>query len=295
MSCGRKTSWMVGGFLLCTLGLAMSSPGAPVEPLWPGGVPDSKGDADADNPTLTLFPADPDKANGVAVVICPGGGYHGLAMDYEGYDVTRWLNSEGISAFVVKYRLHPYRHPVPLQDAQRAIRIVRTRAAEWKVDPGKIGILGFSAGGHLASTAATHFDAGDAQGADPIARMGCRPDFAVLLYPVITMTDPYTHRGSRKGLLGEQPSEAQIDFLSNEKRITPATPPTFLVHTFEDKAVPAENSILFYRGLRDAGVPGEPHIFERGRHGLGLGSGDPAFSAWPKACIEWFRTRGLIR
>jgi acetyl esterase/lipase len=266
-----------------------------VELLWPAGAPGAIGDEAADKPTLTIWLPPADKANGAAVVICPGGGYGALAVDHEGKQVAEWLNANGIAAFMLKYRIAPrYRHPAPLDDAQRAIRTVRARAAEWKVDPARIGILGFSAGGHLTSTAATHFDSGDPDAKDPIARAGCRPDFAVLLYPVISFTTPYMHRGSRKNLLGETPDEKLVESLSNENQVTAATPPTFLAHTNEDSGVPPENSVLFYLGLRKAGVPAELHIYEKGKHGLGLGPKDMPFSTWPQHCIEWLKGRGVL-
>jgi acetyl esterase/lipase len=284
---------LLGGSIISRAGGQASEPR--IELLWPAGAPGSVGDEAADKPTLTIWLPPADRANGAAVVICPGGGYGHLAVDHEGKQVAEWLNANGIAAFMLKYRIAPrYRHPAPLDDAQRAIRTVRARAAEWKVDPSRIGILGFSAGGHLTSTAATHFDAGDKDARDPIDRVSCRPDFAVLLYPVISFTTPYTHSGSRKNLLGDKPDEKLVEHLSNEKQVTAATPPTFLVHTNEDSGVPPENSVLFYLGLRKAGVPAELHIYERGRHGLGLGPKDMPFSTWPQHCIEWMKGRGLL-
>jgi acetyl esterase/lipase len=267
-----------------------------VELLWPAGAPGAKGDEPADKPELHMYRPPQEQATGTAIVVCPGGGYGSLAMDHEGKDVAAWLNNNGIAALVLKYRLGPrYRHPAPLQDAQRAIRIVRHRAAELGIEPNKIGILGFSAGGHLASTAATHFDTGRRDADDPIERASSRPDFAVLIYPVISFTTEFVHAGSRRNLLGENPDAKLAESLSNELQVTDQTPPTFLVHTTEDTAVPPENSLLFYRALRKAKVPAELHIFEKGRHGLGLGPEDPAFSAWPKMCITWLRGRGLVR
>ena len=266
-----------------------------VERLWPRGAPGAIGEEELDKPSITVYLPPADKATGAAIVVCPGGGYGALAVDHEGKQVADWLNANGIAAFVLRYRIAPrYKHPAPLDDAQRAIRTVRARAAEWKVAPNRIGILGFSAGGHLTSTVATHFDIGKKDGTDPIDRASCRPDFAVLVYPVISFTTDYTHKGSKKNLLGESPDEKLVESLSNEKQVTAETPPTFLVHTNEDTGVPPENSVLFYLALRKAKVPAEMHIYEKGRHGLGLGPNDPAFSTWPQHCITWLRGRGMI-
>ncbi len=281
---------------VCTTipGLSQRSGPAP-EPidLWPDGAPLAKGTADEDRPTLAIYL--PEKPIGTAVVICPGGGYRNLAIDHEGDQIARWYNSLGIAAFVLKYRLGPkYNHPVELSDVQRAIRIVREGAWRYGVRPDRIGVMGFSAGGHLASTAATHFDAGDASAKDPIDRVSSRPDYAVLCYPVISLTSEYTHQGSKTNLLGENPDPALAESLSNDKQITPETPPTFLWHTNEDTSVPAENSVLFYLGLRKAGVPAELHIFERGRHGMGLAWTDRVLSAWPDLLANWLYSRGLL-
>jgi acetyl esterase/lipase len=263
------------------------------ELLWPEGAPGAVGEEDLDKPSLTICLPDPASANGIGVVVCPGGGYAMLAMDHEGEQIADWLNAHGIAAFVLKYRLGPrYHHPAPLQDAQRAIRIVRSRAQEFGVDPARIGILGFSAGGHLASTAGTHFDSGDPASQDPIEKQSCRPDFMILVYPVLTMTDPHTHQGSRKNLLGENPSPDLIELLSNEKQVTPETPPAFLVHGHDDGPVPVQNSLQFYAALKEAGVVGELHVYERGKHGFGLGTVDPIVSGWPDLCVRWIRNRG---
>jgi acetyl esterase/lipase len=197
---------------------------------------------------------------------------------------------------VLKYRLGPrYRHPAPLSDAQRAIRLVRAHAAEWKLDPKRIGILGFSAGGHLASTAGTHFDPGRKDADDAIERWSCRPDFLLLAYPVISFTTEYVHKGSRQNLLGENPDAALVESLSNEKQVTAETPPTFLFHTSEDTGVPPENSVLFYMALRKAGVPAELHIYEHGKHGVGLASSDPVLATWSKRCADWLRSHGVLK
>lgn len=268
-----------------------------VELLWPKGAPDAKGETPNDKPTLTILPAPADKANGATVVICPGGGYGAVMMTYEGVDVGRWLNTLGVSAFVLNYRHagRGYHHPAPLEDAQRAIRTVRARAAEWKVDPKKIGILGFSAGGHLASSAGTHFDAGKPDAADPIDRAGCRPDFMVLIYPVISLTAPSTHVGSLHNLLGDKPDQKLVENLSNEKQVTADTPPTFLVASRADTVVPAENSIQFYLALRQAKVPAELHVYERGNHGFGMAQNDPTVGTWTKLCAEWLKLHGFVK
>ncbi|MBZ0257637.1 alpha/beta hydrolase [bacterium] len=264
--------------------------------LWPDGAPGAVGTEDADVPSISVNLPDENNNTGAAIVVCPGGGYGHLAMDHEGKQIAEWLNKNGIAAFILKYRIAPrYHHPAPISDAQRALRIVRSRAAEFKIQPDKIGILGFSAGGHLASTAVTHFDAGDADADNPIDKASCRPDFGVLVYPVITMTDPYTHKGSRKNLLGDNPSEKMINYMSNEKQITDDTPPIFIFQTNDDTTVPAENSVMFYLALRQHKIPAEMHIYEPGRHGLGLAQSVPALKDWPDRCINWFKTRGIIK
>jgi acetyl esterase/lipase len=263
--------------------------------LWPGGAPGAVGDEEADRPTLTVYLPPAERAVPTGVVVCPGGGYAKLAMDHEGRQVAEWLNSLGVAAFVLKYRLGPrYRHPAPLEDAKRALRLVRSRAGEFRIAPDRIGVWGFSAGGHLASTLATHFDAGNPAAADPIERVSCRPDFAILAYPVISFATEYAHKGSRRNLLGDNPDPALVENLSNEKQVTAQTPPTFLFHTNEDQGVPAENSVLFYLALRRAGVPAELHIYERGRHGVGLAPNDSVLSSWPQRLADWLRVRGLL-
>ena len=253
------------------------------ELLWPAGAPGATGSDEADKPSLTFYLPAPAKAVGTGVVVCPGGGYGFLAMDHEGQQIAEWLNSLGVAAFVLKYRLGPkYHHPIELGDAQRAVRLVRTRAREFGIAEDRIGIWGFSAGGHLASTAATHFDSAS------------RPDFAILAYPVITMRTPFTHMGSRTNLLGENPDPALVALLSNETQVTVETPPTFLFHTTDDNVVPVENSILFYEALRRAGVPAELHVFEHGPHGVGLAPRDAPLSLWPALLANWLRGRGLL-
>jgi acetyl esterase/lipase len=255
----------------------------PIEYLWPQGAPGALGAEERDKPSLSLYLAKGDAAAG-AVVVCPGGGYGTRAEGHEGHDVATWLNARGLHAFVLRYRHAPhYRHPHPMLDVQRAVRTVRARAAEWRVDPGKVGVWGFSAGGHLASTAVTHFDEGAPNAADPVERANCRPDFGVLVYPVIALDKPYTHQGSKRNLLGDRVNDpALVEDLSTEKRVTEKTPPCFLFHTTADTGVPPENSIDFYLALRKAKVPAELHIYERGPHGVGLGNDrHPELKSWP--------------
>lgn len=270
--------------------------------LYPEGAPGARGTEERDTPTITVYRPGSDIATGSAVVICPGGGYGNLALDHEGRQVAEWLNALGITGVVLKYRLGPrYHHPAMLQDAQRAIRTVRARAGEWGLDPERVAILGFSAGGHLASTAGTHFDAGRPDADDPVERQSSRPDLMILAYPVISLQAPYSHGGSRRNLLGDNPPAELEEDLSNETQVTSDTPPTFLVHTNGDTGVPAENSIAFALALRRAKVPVELHLFETGPHGLGLGSGSPtsritpnaAFGAWPGLCATWLELHGF--
>ncbi len=288
------------------LSLAVSLHAQPKEafPLWPEGAPLQHGsDPVKDIPTLTPFWPDPSKATGAAVVICPGGGYGGLAS-HEGKDYALFLNEQGIAGFVLKYRLGSagYRHPAMLNDVNRAIRNVRANAAAWKLDAKRIGVMGSSAGGHLASTAITHFDAGKADASDPIERVSSRPDAGILCYPVITM-GPNTHNGSKNNLLGKEPSEELVKLLSNELQVTKDTPPTFLFHTWEDKAVKVENSLEFAAALKRNGVPFDLHIFEKGPHGIGLGvkGYDPAkddaakLHPWTRDLVVWLKVQGFAK
>ena len=269
--------------------------------LWPNGAPGALGKADKDIPSLKPYFCDPAKATGAAIIVCPGGGYGGLA-DHEGKDYALWLNDQGITAFVLKYRLGSagYRHPIELGDAARALRLVRASAATWHLDSKRIGIMGSSAGGHLASTLLTHFDAGDPNAADPIDRESSRPDLGILCYPVITMGDN-THHGSRDNLLGKDPSPELIQLLSNELHVTKDTPPCFLYHSAEDAAVPVENSLMFAEALRRAGVPFDLHIYEKGKHGTGLGC-PSATNTSPANCIPgsrdcefWLKQQGFTK
>ena len=263
--------------------------------LWEKGAPGAKGEGPGDTPGVRYYPAPAERATGAAVIVCPGGGYRNLAA-HEGPDVALWLNQLGISALVLQYRLGPtYQHPAMLQDVQRAVRLTRARAGEWKIDPRRIGIMGFSAGGHLASTAATWFDEGTEGAADPVERMSSRPDLAILCYPVITMYAPSGHAGSRRNLLGENPTPELVDRLSSERQVTSRTPPTFLFHTADDASVPVENSLLFAAALRRANVTYELHVYQSGRHGVGLAKDHPTLGSWPGLLASWLRSHGFTR
>ncbi|WP_255462509.1 alpha/beta hydrolase [Granulicella sp. WH15] len=271
----------------------VQSPGV-TKPLWAGAAPGAQGSEEIDTPTLTAYlpSSNPTKT---AVVIAPGGGYIHLSMDKEGEAIARWMNARGVAGFVLKYRLGPkYHHPVELGDAQRAIRTVRAQAEQYGIAADHIGMMGFSAGGHLASTAGTHFDEGDSSAADPIDRVGSRPDFLVLAYPVITMKAPLAHRGSHDNLLGPAPDPALEQLLSNELQVTARTPPTFLFSTSDDATVPVMNSVMFYSALHAANVPAELHIYEHGPHGVGLAPGFPNLKAWPDALAKWMATHGWM-
>ncbi|MBI1900734.1 MAG: alpha/beta hydrolase [Planctomycetia bacterium] len=280
---------------LATASSRASAAGPDPLPLWPEGAPGAVGDEERDKPGVRVYLPEKEKATGCGIVVLPGGGYAVLAMDHEGHQVAKWLNSVGVAAFVVNYRLGPrYRHPAPLEDAQRAVRFVRSKAEEFGVSPKRIGIMGFSAGGHLASTVATHFDGGKSDAKDPIDRASCRPDFAVLCYPVVSLTEPFSHKGSLKNLVGDNPDPKLLELLSNEKHVTGETPPTFLFHTSEDKGVPVENSLTFYAALRKAGVPAELHVYAHGPHGVGLAPGDPALSTWKERLYDWLKGSGFL-
>mgnify|MGYP001545228474 CR=1 FL=1 len=261
--------------------------------LWPDGAPGAEGVADVDKPSLTIYLPAGVNATKTGVVVAPGGGYMHLATEKEGTDVARWLNARGVAAFVLKYRLGPvYHNPIELEDAQRAIRMVRANAAEYGVAEDHIGMWGFSAGGHLTATAGTHFDAGNPSAADPIDREGCRPDFLILAYPVITMEAPYAHHGSWVNLLGENATPAERRMMSAELNVTKDTPPTFLFSTTDDETVPVMNSVMFYTALVKAGVPAEMHLFQHGHHGSGLDETNPDLDIWPELLIRWMRQRG---
>jgi acetyl esterase/lipase len=282
-------------FCLAAVTLAAAALAEPAPaPLWPDKAPLQEGDAPYDIPTLTAYPLPDASAPTTAVVVCPGGGYGNLADDHEGTQIAEWLNKNGIAAFILRYRHAPaYQHPTPITDARRALRTVRAKAEEWNVAPDRIGIIGFSAGGHLTATASTQFEPGDPNAEDPIERVSSRPDFSILMYPVITMTDPYTHTGSRTNLLGKDASQEIIDKMSAEKNVTKDTPPAFIAITTDDAAVPVQNALLYYSALVDAGVEAELHVFAHGRHGLGLGADNVEFSAWPELCLRWLKQLGM--
>ena len=249
------------------------------------------------NPRLDYYPANKELATGTAVVICPGGGYWGIAIDHEGKQTAEWLSSIGISAFVLKYRLPDDaimadKSVGPLQDAQRTMRILRRRAIEWNINPGQIGIMGYSAGGHLAATLSTHYDENVYE---PEDNTSARPDFSILIYPVITMDKTFTHMGSREALLGNNPTAEQVKHFSNELQVNGQTPPAFLVHSLDDDAVPFKNSINYTLALQKYDVPGELHLYEQGGHGYGLGRSDNTESTWPEACRKWLKVHGLIK
>lgn len=258
--------------------------------LWGGRAPIGDGKFQEVDVFITVHR--PANANGTAIVICPGGGYGGLVTGAEGHGIATWLNRHGITGIVLEYRLPAGRTYVPLLDAQRAIRTVRTRAKEWKIDPARIGIMGFSAGGHLASTAATHFDNGDTKAANELERVSCRPDFAILIYPVISMGDK-THRGSRRNLLGPEPSEKLVDLFSNEKQVTDKTPPTFLAHALDDTVVGPEHSQMFYAALKTHKVPAEYLELPSGGHGLN-GYKGPMWDAWQEKSLAWLAKEKLL-
>jgi len=264
--------------------------------LWPSGAPGAIGDEDRDKPALTIYMPPNTTGPMSAVIVAPGGSYARLSMNLEGRAPANYLNTLGIAAFVLRYRLGPrYHHPIELGDAQRAIRTVRARAAEWHIAPDRIGFMGFSAGGHLASSVSTHFDNGKADAADPIDRAGSRPDFAILAYPVISLVEPWTHQGSKTNLLGDAPDAALARSLSSETQVTASTPPTFIYHTNADTVVPVENAVAYFLALRRAGVTAEMHVFRNGAHGSGLAQQDPALAEWPRLLANWLRAGGFAK
>jgi acetyl esterase/lipase len=282
--------------LLSLANTAVTTSAQTLVPLWNGPAPQSHGTSPNDIPTLTVFL--PEKASQAtsAIVICPGGGYEFLAFDHEGINEARWFQERGVAAFVLKYRLpiNGYRHPVPMLDAQRAIRLVRSHAADWNINPAKVAIMGFSAGGHLASTVDTHFDAGNPSSTDPVDKLSCRPDFTVLVYPVITMKDGITHAGSKRELLGANPDPALVASLSNETQVTPQTPPTLLVHAEDDDIVPIENSRLMLAALQKAGVPSALQEYPHGGHGFGFGDKvDHSPPGWLDKADDWLKAQGF--
>lgn len=296
--------------LICLLSTRLIFSQEFILPLWPEGkVPnyrktDEKEKIDSgesikislvQSPEITVYLPTRRSASGQAVIICPGGGYQYLSYNWEGSDPARWLNSKGIAAIVLKYRLPNSKSNIkpelsPLLDAKRAIRMVRFYATNWGIKKNMVGIMGFSAGGHLASTLLTHFDDGEKNATDSIEQESSRPDFGILMYPVISMSKPVMHVGSRNNLIGEHPDSETAKYYSSELQVTPQTPPTFIVHATDDKTVPVENSLLFYQALKDNGVPAEMHIFPKGGHGFGLGIGRAEIESWPDLCIQWLKT-----
>jgi acetyl esterase/lipase len=281
-----------------------------VVPLWSDGAPGALGKEPKDAPTITVRLPKSETPTG-ALVICPGGGYGGLAMDHEGHQIVEWANAMGLAAVLCDYRHRGkgYGHPAPLQDAQRAIRLTRFHAAEWNIDPNKIGIIGFSAGGHLVSTVITQFEATnestntpsantpsatDRSTNDSIEARSSRPDFAILCYPVISMGSAFTHRGSEVNLLGKDAPPETLQRFASERNVRSDTPPTFLLHTLEDKAVPPGNSLVFYQAMVAMQVPGELHIYQKGQHGIGLAKSIPGASDWPLACQRWLHQLGMV-
>lgn len=279
---------------------------APVTlPLWPEGVPNAKPalgaerenngkTANVSEPTLTVFGPAVDKPNGTAVIIAPGGGYTNLSTAREGAQYANWLSTLGVTSFVLKYRMAEFGHPAPLQDVLRAVRMVRSRAAEFGINPARIGVMGSSAGGHLAASAGTLFDHPAGKTGAELDAASARPDFLMLMYPVIAMDGPALHAGSRKALLGSSPSAEALALMSVDKQVTAATPPTLLIHTQADQAVPVENSIMFYQALTRARVPAEMYLFEQGSHGMGMRAGLGTASEWPRRAEEWLRGRKLL-
>ncbi len=296
-------SWILALlFLAANSALAQSS----IMPLWPEGVPNARPQAGAEHtdgerisnvsqPTLALYPAAVDRPSGSAVIICPGGGYRFLSNTREGQQYAQWLSSLGITAFVLKYRLGDFGHPAPLQDVLRAIRLVRSQAASYGIAPDRIGVMGSSAGGHLAASASTLFNHPAGRTGDALDAVSARPDFALLMYPVITMESPTAHMGSREALIGANPPPALVQLMSLEKQVSAATPPTLLVHSQDDGLVPVDNSILYFQALTRAKVPAEMLVFERGGHGMAMRRGNGTASNWTARAEEWLRDRKLIQ
>lgn len=292
--------------IICLLFIANMQAQNTNMPLYSGPIPNSKDNGGKEKidrqditvisnvqvPGIDIYLPTKRFATQQAVVICPGGGYWVLAYDLEGTDIAKYLNSIGVAAIVLKYRLPTYgntveSYKVPLMDAQRAIRLVRSNASKWNISPDKIGIMGFSAGGHLASTAGTHFDYGNKTSSDSIEKMSCRPDFMILMYPVISFVDPSTHTGSRDALLGTNKTKELLDYYSSELQVTKDTPPAFFVAADNDTGVPAENTLLMYKALRANKIPAELHILSEGEHGFGLGTGNEHINSWTNSLKLW--------
>lgn len=281
---------------LCTISPDLNAEQPESLRLWPGQAPESLGDAEKDQPRLLKFLSAGESKSETAIIILPGGAYSHLAMDHEGVQIAKWLNENGIHAFVCDYRHKGkgYRHPAPMLDAKRAIRLVRSNASQLGIASNRIGVLGFSAGGHLASTVATHFDSGDADSIDVIEQHSSRPNFAILCYPVIAMGTSFSHKGSQRNLLGKNPSKADVRMLSNHLHVTDNTPPTFLWHCSDDKTVSSENSIVYFQAMLASGVPTELHIYQQGGHGIGLATGKTGTQNWSDACLSWMKGRKLL-
>ncbi|HZX27094.1 MAG TPA: alpha/beta hydrolase [Telluria sp.] len=297
----RKLLLILGFLMAAGTGHAQTT----VLDLWPEGVPNARANPGPEHldgerinnishPTLTVFPAAYDRPARTAVIICPGGGYYFLSFTREGTQYAQWLSNLGVTAFVLKSRLSDYGHPAPLQDVLRAIRLVRSKAAQFNVAPDRIGVMGSSAGGHLAASAATLFDNPAGKTGAALDAVSARPDFAILMYPVITMETPTTHYGSRQGLIGNNPAPELVQLMSVEKQVSAKTPPTVLFHSQDDGVVPVDNSILFFQALTRAHVPAELHIFEHGGHGMAMRPGQGTASDWPRRVEEWLRARNLI-
>jgi acetyl esterase/lipase len=302
--------WPTLAVVVCALSAVVSTAARAQEPapeiaIWPEGVPNATPGGGAAReeagrvynvqvPTLTYYPAPRDRAVQTAVIVCPGGGYARLAMANEAAGVVRALHPLGVSVFVLKYRLAEFGYPAPLQDVMRAVRLVRSRAGEFGISPGRIGVFGASAGGHLAAAAATIFDAEEGRTGAPIDSTSARPDFVALLYPVVTMREPFAHADSRRNLLGTTPAADVIERMSMETRVRTDMPPVFLVHTAEDKSVPIENSLSLFGALRRQGVPVEAHFYERGTHGFGMATGLGTTSDWVGRWIDWMRANGWL-
>jgi acetyl esterase/lipase len=301
-----RSLWFTGLLLLPLVRLAATPSAGTIIPLWPEGVPGQKAGIEAEQftdgryravhePALTYFPASVDRANGTTVIVCPGGGYSALSWEREGIGYAQWLNTLGVSAFVLKSRLKEYGHPYPLQDVLRAIRHVRSHATDYAVNPARIGIMGSSAGGHLAASASTLFAHPDGRTGAVIDQVSARPDFAILMYPVISLDDGVTHEGSRTNILGALASPQLQALLTLENQVTAATPPTLIIHTQDDKTVPVENALRYYSALSRAGVPGELYIYQHGPHGMAMRPDLENASDWPARAAEWLHARGLTR
>ncbi|QOY96091.1 alpha/beta hydrolase [Massilia sp. UMI-21] len=303
----RTMTQLAAGLALAAAGsLPAFAAGPLVLPLWPEGVPGAKPElgpnrvddegrtTNISEPTLTVYPAAVDRPNGTAVIICPGGGYVRQASRREGEQVAHWLSTLGVTSFVLTYRQQEFGHPAPLRDVLRAVRMVRAQAAQFKVQPDRIGVMGSSAGGHLAASAGTLFDHPLGRTGAELDKVSARPDFLMLMYPVIAMEGPAVHAGSRKALLGASPTAAELALMSVERQVTARTPPTLLIHTQADAAVPVENSILFYQALARNKVPAEMYLFEQGSHGMGMRDGLGTASTWPRRAEEWMKMRGLL-